>query len=855
MTGLKTGSLGLMTVGLLTAILSPAVWANPPAPVMAAEPENGKLLQPSPIPDGSELEPTALTVDDWMAQAVAAEPAMITNVQVNSTPAGLAIILVSDQPLSAGASRVEGNALITEIPDAALNLTDQAAAEQFSPAEGIALVQVSSLPDGGVQVAVTGTDAPPEAQISSEAGNLILSIVPGVAQAGAADEAIQIAVTGEQDGGYDPSTATTGTRIEAPLEDLPLSIQVIPREVIEDRQVVRLQELADNVPGVEHYSSYGGLSSNDYYIRGFHAGESFRNGFRDFTFISPRDTANVERVEFLRGPASVLYGGGFNFSGAVNTITKRPLADSQYELSGTVGNYDFYRPTLDFTGPLTDDASLLYRLNVAYENADSFRDFVENESVFIAPVLTWQIDPETTLTAEFEYQNYDYVFDRGFFPSDIVFDLPISRFLWEPDINRAEFDSYYFGYDFEHRFNDQWRIRQGFGGLISDGGINSVSLDNFSAPFVEPDGRTLTRQVNQTDELQENYSLQTELVGEFNTGLVEHNLLFGVEYARYKFAYDFLRAPIDPIDIFDPVYGARPGEFLPNFAEEYGTRNVGVYLQDLIYLTPELITLVGGRFDWGDSFYRDRFTGETLSDTSDTNFSPRLGLVYKPIEETSLYASWANSYIPTTFGGRSRTGEAFEPERGEQFEVGIKQSFLNDRLSANLAFYHLERENVSTTDPVDPDFSIQTGEQTSRGIELDLAGEISPGWNMIATYAHTDAFVSEDEDLPIGDRLSGIPRNTASLWSTYEIQSGNLQGLGFGLGLIWVGEREAELPNTDVELPAYFRTDASLFYRRDNYEAAISVKNLFDEEYYNTQGFYITPAAPLTVLGTIRVNF
>lgn len=187
--------------------------------------------------------------------------------------------------------------------------------------------------------------------------------------------------------------------------------------------------------------------------------------------------------------------------------------------------------------------------------------------------------------------------------------------------------------------------------------------------------------------------------------------------------------------------------------------------------------------------------------------------------------------------------------------MGIKQDFLNDRLSANLAFYDLTRQNVTTADPVDPNFSIQTGEQTSRGIEFDVSGEILPGWNLIATYAYTDAFVSEDNDIPVGDRLAGIPKNTASLWTTYEIQSGNLQGLGLGLGLLWVGEREARLPNNEVELPSYFRTDASLFYRRDRYEAAISVKNLFDEEYYNTQGFYITPAAPLTVLGTIRVNF
>ena len=825
-------------------------WLMIGAPVLASTAE---------IPAGKretlDVAEAALTIDEWVAQIEATEIAEITDIQISETAEGFTMTLISSQPLSAGASRVSGNALITDIPNARLSLAEEAAAEQFEPAEGIALVQTSALADGSVQIAITGTDAPPEVQVSSGTENLVLTVVPGFAQAGATDDTIQLTVTGTRDEGYNPSTAITGTRIEAPLEDLPLTIQVIPREVIEDRQVVHLQELADNVPGVEPLSGYGGLSANDYFIRGFSAGESFRNGFRDFTFISPRDVANVERVEFLRGPASVLYGGGFNFSGAVNTVTKRPLADPQYNVSATVGSDDFYRPTIDVTGPITEDESLLYRLNIAYENSGSFRDFNENESLFVAPVLTWEIGPDTTLTTEFEYQNYNYVFDRGFFPSDVAFDLPISRFLGEPDFSNAEFDSYYFGYDFEHRFSEQWKIRQGFGGLISAGGINEVTLGNFSDPFVEADGRTLTRIANETDERQENYSLQTEVVGEFNTGSIEHNVLFGVEYSDYQFAYDFFEAALDPIDIFDPVYGAIPGEFSPSFAEEYGTTTTGLYAQDLIYFTPNIIALVGGRFDFSDSSYRDRFTGETLSETSETNFSPRLGLVYKPFEDTSLYASWANSFIPTTFGGRSRTGSAFEPERGEQFEIGVKQSFLDNRLSATLALYNLTRQNVTTTDPVDPNFSIQTGAQTSRGVELDISGEILPGWNMIATYAHTDAFVSADNDIPVGDRLAGIPRNTASLWTTYEVQDGELQGLGVGLGLVWAGKREAQLPNNDVELPSYFRTDASLFYRRDSYEAALSIKNLFNQEYYNTQGFFIVPAAPLTVLGTIKVSF
>ena len=223
------------------------------------------------------------------------------------------------------------------------------------------------------------------------------------------DEEIEVIATGEaeEEDDYFVTDATTATKTDIAIQDTPGSIQVIPEQVIEDRQIVRFSELADNISGVTAQSGYGGLSSQEYYFRGFSLGsESFRNGFRDFGFISPREIANVKRVEFLKGPASVLYGGGSGFSGLVNTVTKKPVTEPLYDLDFTIGNNNFYRPTLDFGGALIEDR-LAYRLNIAYENADSFRDFNESESIFVAPALTWQIGDRTKITAEFEYQNYN----------------------------------------------------------------------------------------------------------------------------------------------------------------------------------------------------------------------------------------------------------------------------------------------------------------------------------------------------------------------------------------------------------------------------------------------------------------
>ena len=781
----------------------------------------------------------------------------VTGIELNQTDEGLEIILKT----ATGGQLVplilpEGDSLAIDILDATLVLPTGDEFREINPTEGITEVTLIQIDETSIRLTITGEGQTPSAEVVPSQQDLVLSVTPeGVTTVQAPDEEIEIIATGEGEieDDYYVRDATTATKTDISIQDTPGSIQVIPEQVIEDRRVVRLNELADNVSGVTPQSGYGGLSSQGYYLRGFSLdSESFRNGFRDFGFLSPRDVANVERVEFLKGPASVLYGGGNSFSGLVNTVTKKPVFEPLYDANFTVGNYDFYRPTLDFGGALIEDR-LAYRLNVAYENADSFRDFNESESIFVAPALTWQIGDRTTLTAEFEYQNYDYVFDRGLLPSEVFFDLPISRFLGEPDVNDAEYDSFSGTYNFEHEFGNNWKFRQGFNALVISGNITSVETANFDPPFVEADGRTLTRSTDRTDETQENYSLQNEISGKFNTGKIAHNVLFGVELSTFSFAYDFFNAPIDSIDIFDPIYGAEPRVFAPSFAEEYGTDNIGVYLQDFVEFSSQVKFLAGVRLDWSNSTYKDTLEDSFNFEESNFAASPRLGIVYQPIDSTSLYASWTQSFRPEFFG-RVRSGDLPEPSTGEQFEIGVKQEFFDGKASATLAFYDLTRSNVLTTDPEDPDFSIQAGEQKSRGIELDIAGEILPGWNIIATYAYTDAFVSEDEDFPEGDRLPGVPENSASLWTTYEIQQGDLEGLGFGFGLYFIGDREVQLPNT-IELDSYVRADAAIFYRRSNYELALNFKNITDTEYYGTQGFYLTPEAPFTVLGNIAVKF
>lgn len=796
---------------------------------------------------------------------------IVTGVRLNSTANGLEVILetpTSDKLQTA--TQNEGNSFIADISNAQLRLTTGESFRQEKPASGVAEVIVTNQDANTIRVVVMGETSPPKVELFDDDEGLVFGVTPTATtstqppdtqqpstetppteEASAQEnEPIELVVTGEQDG-YSVPSATTATKIDVPLRDIPQSIQVVPRQVIEDRQIVRIGETIENVSGVQELPGYGGSTSlSGYYFRGLSlAYQSLRNGFRDIGVIGGRDIANIERVEFFKGPTSVLYGGRFSLGGLTNTVTKKPLEEPYYNIGATIGSYDFYRPTLDISGPLTSDRSLLYRLNLAYQNSGSFRDFNENESFFVAPAITWRISPRTSLTVELEQQNYNYTFDYNFPPEREIFQLPISRFLGEPNFNDATFNSTSVSYNFEHKFSEEWKFRQGFSAIMVNGDTSQVELFD---PLGD-DRQTLPRSPLRTEEEQEDYVLQNEIFGEFKTGSIQHKILVGLELSRWGYDFNYFRGTLDPINIFNPQYGAEATNFEQELHRKQSSDNLGIYVQDFIEIASNLKLLAGVRFDINDASVENLVNNTTINQQTTSRFSPRVGIVYQPSSTTSLYFNWANSFNPQFFRV-SRTGEQFDPTTGEQFEVGVKQDFLNNRLSATLALYQITQQNVLTTDPADPRFSIATGEQKSRGVELDIAGELLPGWKIIANYAYANGFVSQDNSIPEGDRIAGIPQHSASLWTTYELQKGNLQGLGFGLGLVYASEREAQLPNT-FTLPSYVRVDAALSYRRDNFRVGLNFRNLFDTKYYNTDTFYIYPQAPLTVLGTVSVQF
>jgi iron complex outermembrane receptor protein len=426
-------------------------------------------------------------------------------------------------------------------------------------------------------------------------------------------------------------------------------------------------------------------------------------------------------------------------------------------------------------------------------------------------------------------------------------DIPISRFLGYPSLDDYGGTHYRAGYRFEHQFSENLSLRNAF--FVSSFKEAGPSVDNNGSLV---DDQFLPKAFYDGEGIRENYTLQTDLIGKFRTGTISHQLLFGVDLNRITAYNNFPGADLPDIDIFNPNYNVtRPSELDP-FLFISRVSSLGIYLQDQITLTDNLKFLVGGRLDFNEQEDIFPLDGDT-SEQSDDAFSPRIGIVYQPIEPLSLYASYSSSFLPTI--GLSATNTPFEPQRGNQYEIGVKAD-INENLFATLAAFHLTKSNILTTDPNDPSFSIQVGKQRSQGIELDLTGEILPGWNVIAAYAYTNAEVTEDNAIPVGNRLANVPENAVSLWTTYKIQDGNLQGLGFGLGFYYVGDRNADLDNTAI-LPNYFRTDAAIFYERERWRVGLNFTNLFDETYYETaQGRdIIYPGAPFTVRGTVSVKF
>ncbi len=800
--------------------------------------------------------------------------------------------------------------------DLAENLKSRPLHGDYPPAAALALL----LADAPLKAVATGTDTLTlRRKAQTEADAALLPVAQATANAGdnTSSDTTLPKVTVEADSAYDPEyyadpynkdyvipNATAGTKTDTPIMETPLNVQVISKQVLKDRQVIRLADSLKNVSGVVSRTNtagggqLGGALYQHFYLRGFESSTFFRNGFRLQEGSASKGLANVESVEVLKGPAAILYGL-VEPGGMVNVITKQPLATPYYGFTQQFGSYDLYRTTLDATGPITKNKDLLYRVNLSYENSGSFRDLVGKEDVFFAPVLKWNISPQTQVTFEMEYNHQHQGTDSGFVPfiNGQPLNVPFSRNYSE--YSPATTETIFGGFNWSHQFNDNWSIKHRFS--VNQ---NAVTSPFYSRPFLAgskqfvqtvldgfglthttldslPDGSYAVREKTASTVQNDTYSTNLDLIGHFDTYGLKHTLLMGGDYYRLDFkstdkfanGTDTSANSFSYISLNNPVNHGTP--YSPLELTNKGsskTDQYGLYIQDQIKLPYGFQVMGGIRYQYID-----------VDKAEQDAVTPRVGILWQPKSWISLYANYVESFGANS--GRVFPGTPVPPTSSAQYEGGIKTQFFDGKLRASLAYFDLTKTNVAVGDPLHPapacgdGCSIAIGEVRSRGPELDISGEILPGWNVIATWANTDIIVTKGNtnDEPVlsgnnsykpGSRLANVPRNTGSLWSTYEAQGGDYKGLTFGGG---VTLRDRQLPSDEYgtagyKIPGYATFDLMAGYSRQMGDAKVSVQlnvdNLLDKRYFTSfsglssyQGSWVDFGTPRTFMGQVSVQY
>jgi iron complex outermembrane receptor protein len=673
------------------------------------------------------------------------------------------------------------------------------------------------------------------------------------------DEAVRtVVVTGERSQGYAVDVSATALRLDARPIETPVSVSIVTDQLLADRGITNLNAAGDTVAGVQRQSGYGYPFTTSYVIRGFRTdgAASTLNGYREFGFVTARDPINIARVEFLKGPASVLYGSSFALGGVVNYVTKTPARDSFVDAGVQVGSIGLRRATLDANLAGEGGRSGL-RVTGAIGEEGLLQAFRPKSYRFGSAVGTLQLTDSLSLLAE------AYVFDGktagrdgdGLYPTPEVLALP-RNFKPGERFSRGTQDSW------GGRVEAEWAVAADAslrGGLF----YNKASQDyfgtrpDFSNP-VSADGLFLNRSASRGEDRQQDLTALAELRARVELFGVTHRVLLGASFSDYDFGpYQFFSAPFEPLSLANPVYGLQPppaSAFVLDYpAQSYGAEALAFYAQDFIEVGERVRLLAGLRYDRVKSRYED--VEQVFNRQTEGAWSPRFGVVFLPVPQLSLYASWSRSFVPNSFG-RSADGSLFAPERGEQWEAGAKAELLDGRVSATASVFELTRRNILISDPADPNFSIPVGAQRSRGVEFEMQGRIAKGWQLTAAYTLTNAKVSRDGDPDLlGDRLPLAAKHSGSIWTRYDHPVSPDLTAGIGGGVFASSRRQASLPNTALTLPGYARLDMALFLAwRERVRLQVNVDNLTDERILDSGGFFIAPQPGRTVRASVTVS-
>lgn len=635
--------------------------------------------------------------------------------------------------------------------------------------------------------------------------------------------------------GYVAKRSSIGTKTDTPLSETAQSISVITREQMDNRGVTNFADALGYTPGITslQYSEESGPSLN---LRGFSLNTAHNNGSRHLgsNYGSDFDMYAMERVEVLRGPASILYGAGTP-GGIVNYVTKRPTNEPLREIQLQTGSSGWNRGALDISDRATKDGKVLFRLTALKSKEDFYTDSSTKDHSFLAPALTWQPTESTTLTLLGYFQKNDLkgTTDRlrtVYLPDSPYYGTGIANktYYGEPGFDRNESNQSQTGYIFEHKINDIWSVTQNanhFHYSMIQKGVTLASLNTAAG--------TVGRTSSATSRYGSSDSIDTSFQAKWSRGAVSHTTLLGFDYQKGDYHWLWGGGTAPDLDLATMNYGQ--GVTIPAYSYRVGgyTKQSGYYLQDQLK-SGRWTAVLGGRYDRYDQTFRNLSYGSTTI-TDQNAFTGRAGIVYDAGSGVKPYVSYSESFEGQ--GGSDRHGNAFEPTTGRQYELGIQYEPKNMNARFTAAVFDLRKQNVTTTDPVDTLFQVQTGEVASKGLELEANMQAFKGLNLTLAYTLLNNKVTKDNDAArIGRRTQDVPRHSASLWLDTVKPGDTAEGWSFGAGLRYIGSRY-NYYNTR-KFGGSVLTDAMVRYDAGGWRYALNVTNVFDKQYVVTSQDY-----------------
>ena len=716
-------------------------------------------------------------------------------------------------------------------------------------------------------------------------------------------------VMGRREQSYKNSVSFVGTKTATALKDVPQSIGYVTKELALDQGAITVNDVVINISGISQYSAY-----NDFSIRGFRSlgnlnSGNLLNGMRGLTPLFRQSSlANLERVEVIKGPASALFGNAAP-GGVVNRVTKKPLDVARRSVTLTAGSFNTSNVYGDFTGPLNEQKSLLYRLNLGYENTDGFRDLQGVTTFIVAPSFTYILSDRTQLNADITYNNNKGKLDRGLaiHGNGDLFSVPFNS-------TQSAASDYMIENTFNLSFALSHQLAKGL--LFNSTYLYSSYLEDTQEHAQQHayqstiDGKQDLSKVEMRFEKRYRHitanNFNNYLTWDVATGALKHKLLLGYDYFNTSIApglsslsaSGYLLKDGTVVDKFDVAkkddyqrdasgnprtnvpsfdlnstlgnriqdvtkYIYRTGAGNPNGqGNAVRTYSNGVYLQEQLQWG-RLQALLSARVEWFTDVTKD--TKGIEKKTTQTAFIPRLGLVYALTPSTNVYASWIRGFEPQSVAIQSdpETGGPFDPMKSELWEVGAKGEYLNKRLSVTASVFRIRKNNslYSAGDPVNPKLRVAVGEEVSRGVEFDVSGRILPYWSITANYSYNVAEITKaapgTKDLNI--QRPGTPRHAANLWTKFTIPSGALRNLGMGLGINGVSAREGQVGRRAqlVTYPGYSLLNLALYYKVREIQLQLNWNNVLDKRYYISgfDRFRSFPGAPSNINLTATYRF